>query len=230
MRQSYLLKEYGSWSVLAASFLIGVLVCRTFSWALVPLYIALSLLVNSKLAFTAWVRKRDQKKAFFQLLGQVIAASLLLIGVFGDDIPRLLPLLIIPAAYLLASVYAGEHSLVTEWIGFCLLSLAAVLAKFELTGGLDVRLFVGVVFYFTAGVFKIKALLFKTTGHRILTLLAVLVSAAAYRGMHLPLIILLPLLDNIAVAVTLYQVRLRTTGWIELAKSLVFLILFDLYY
>jgi hypothetical protein len=43
-------------------------------------------------------------------------------------------------------------------------------------------------------------------------------------------IILLPLLDNLIVAATLYKVRLQTTGWIEVAKSVLFLVLFISYY
>lgn len=228
--QGYLLKEYGSWSVLLISFLTGVLASRTFSWALLPLVFALGLLVNSKQAFMKWIRKTDHPKARLVFIGQLMAAALILLALFGNDIVRLLPLLIFPAGYLLASKFAGDHSLVTEWSGFALLSLAAVLAKFLLTGGVDVRLFVGVAFYFTPGVFKIKALLLKKMQYRLMIALSVIMSALAYRGMHLSLVILLPLLENLVVAATPYQVRLRTTGWIEVGKSLAFLILFAFYY
>jgi sensor histidine kinase YesM len=51
-----------------------------------------------------------------------------------------------------------------------------------------------------------------------------------YRRFHIPVIILLPLLDNLIVAGTLYKVRLQTTGWIEVTKSILFLILFVYYY
>ena len=54
--------------------------------------------------------------------------------------------------------------------------------------------------------------------------------AVIYRGFHLPLLLLLPLLENLVAAVTLYKVRLQTTGWIEVAKSLAFLLLMLLYY
>jgi hypothetical protein len=72
--------------------------------------------------------------------GQVGVAIAILLAIFGSDIPRLLPL-VIPAGYLLSSKIAGEHSILTELLGFTLLSLAAVLVKFLLTNGLDVRLF-----------------------------------------------------------------------------------------
>jgi MFS-type transporter involved in bile tolerance (Atg22 family) len=124
----------------------------------------------------------------------------------------------------------GEHFVLTEVLGFTLLSLAAVLAKFLLTDGLDLRLFLGVALYFSAGVFKIKAVLLKKTRDRVLTAIAVVVAAVVYHLLHIPIIILLPLVDNIIVAAVLYRVNLRTTGWIEVAKSLTLLGLFIGYY
>lgn len=228
--KGYFLKEYGSWSVLIISYLIGLGVSRAFSWALLPLFISLCLLINSKQAFTKWSRRTEGVTAFWIFLGQIAAAIVILVSVFGNGILMLLPLLIFPVAYLLSSRLAGEHAIPTELLGFTLLSLAAVLAKYLLTGGLDVRLFLGVAFYFTTGIFKVKALLQKKMSFRILTVLFVLISLYVYRRMHIPAIILLPLIDNILVAVTLYRIRLKTTGWIEVAKSLVFLSLFLRYY
>jgi len=108
-------------------------------------------------------------------------------------------------------------------LGFALLSLAAVLAKFLVVEGVDVRLFVATALYFTAGVFKVKAVLLKKTRDRILTVLYVLFGLYAYHRFHIDALVLLPLLENIVMAVTLYKVRLQTTGWIEVAKSLIFL-------
>jgi hypothetical protein len=42
--------------------------------------------------------------------------------------------------------------------------------------------------------------------------------------------VLLPLAENIVMAFTLYKVRLQTTGWIEVVKSLAFLVLMILYF
>ena len=228
--KGYFLKEDGSWSVLVIAFLVGVGVSRGFTWLVFPLFLALGMLINSKQAFTKWLRKKGDQRSFVIFIGQIVVATVILVAVFGSDVPRLLPLLAIPAAYLLMNRFAGEHFLLTELLGFALLSLAAVLAKFLITNGLDVRLFVAVALYFTAGVFKIKAVLLKKSMDRVLTVLYVLFSAVIYRGFHLPLFLLLPLLENLAAAVTLYKVRLQTTGWIEVAKSLAFLVLMLLYY
>jgi hypothetical protein len=50
----------------------------------------------------------------------------------------------------------------------------------------------------------------------------VLFALYIYQRYHIALIILLPLAENIVMALTLYKVRLQTTGWIEVAKSLAF--------
>jgi len=221
--KGYILKEYGSWSVLTVAFLIGLGVSRAFPWQAIPLFLALGLLINSKQAYTRWVRKTDGRKSFLIFLGQIAIAALLLIAIFGRNIPLLLPLLIFPAVYLLMNRFAGEHFVVTELLGFALLSLAAVLAKFLVVEGVDVRLFVATALYFTAGVFKVKAVLLKKTRDRILTVLYVLFGLYAYHRFHIAAIVLLPLLENIVMAVTLYKVRLQTTGWIEVVKSLIFL-------
>jgi hypothetical protein len=117
----------------------------------------------------------------------------------------------------------GEHALVTELMGFLVLSLASVIMKFLFFGGLDVRLFVAVAFYFMAGVFKVRALLTDKTKDRIVSLLYIAAAAFAYRGMHISLIILLPLFDNLVAAIAPYRVKLQTTGWTEVGKGVVFL-------
>jgi hypothetical protein len=227
---TYFLKEYGSWSVLVVSYLIGILVSHAFSFALIPLLLSLGVLINSKQAFMRWTRKLEDRMSLGIFLGQIIVGGIVLAVLFRDDVPRLLPLLVIPAAYLLSARFGGEHALLSEVLGFALISLAAVLAKFALTNGVDVRLFVGVALYFTAGVFKIKAVLLKKTHDRVLAVAYVIFVLLVYRGFHISVIILLPLLDNVVASATLYKVRLQTTGWIEVAKSILFLSLFVFYY
>ena len=229
--KGYFLKEYGSWSVLIIAYFIGLGVSRGFPWLAIPVFIALGLLINSKQAYTKWMRRRgDRKSLILLLLIQITVAAVILIAVFGREVPRLLPLLVIPAAYLVMNKFAGEHSVLTEVLGFALISLAAVLAKFLVTNGLDVRLFMGVALYFIAGVFKIKAVLLRKAQDRILTALYVLFAALLYHRFHISLIILLPLIDNLVVAATLHKVKLRTTGWIEVSKSVLFLVLLIIFY
>jgi hypothetical protein len=221
--KGYILKEYGSWSVLTVAFLIGLGVSRAFPWQAVPLFLALGLLINSKQAYTKWVRRTVERTPLVIFIVQVVIAAVILAVLFRGGLPQLLPLLVFPAAYLLMNRFAGEHFVVTELLGFALLSLAAVLAKFLVVQGVDVRLFVATALYFTAGVFKVKAVLFKKMQDRVLTVLYVLFALYAYGRFHIASIVLLPLAENIVMAVTLYKVRLQTTGWIEVIKSLIFL-------
>jgi hypothetical protein len=221
--KGFILKEYGSWSVLSVSFLAGLFVSREFSWQAVPLFAALGLLINSKQAFMKWTRRKEDRAALLVFLSQLTVAAAVMIAIFRGDVPRLLPLLLFPAAYLISNRLAGEHHVVTEILGFTLISLAAVLAKFLVTGGVDVRLFIAMAFYFSAGVFKVKTLVLKKTRDRILTVLWLVLTVFAYRGFHIQLLILLPLVDNLLAAVALYNVKLKTVGWTEVIKSLVFL-------
>ncbi len=228
--QGYFLKEYGSWSVLAVAFLAGLAVSRGFSWKSFPLFFALALLINSKQAFTHWIRRKDRTRSLMVLIAQLAPATVILLALLGSDVPRLLPLLVFPLAYLLFNRFAGEHFVLTELLGFATISLAAVLAKFLVTGGVDVRLFIAVALYFTAGVFKIKVLLLRKNLDRVLTVVYVGLAVFLYRGFHVPLLILLPLADNLLVALRPYKVPLQTTGWIEVAKSMLFLALMVLFY
>lgn len=223
--KGYVLKEYGSWSVLTIAYLIGLLVSREFKWEAIPVFMSLALLINSKQAYMKWVRKPATRKPLAIFLGQIIVAAVIFLVFFKSDIPMLLPLLVFPAAYFAANRVAGEHFVLTEVLGFVLISIAAVLAKFLVTGGLDVRLFVAVALYFAAGVFKVKILLQKRKRERIIMVLYVFLSVIVYRAFHLPVIILLPLVDNLVVAARPYKVKLQTTGWIEVGKSLLFLML-----
>jgi hypothetical protein len=228
--KGYILKEYGPWSVLCVSYLIGIGVSRAFTGKAVPLFLALGLLINSKQAFTKWNRGAGDNRSLVIFLAQIAVAAVILLLIFGRDITMLLPLLVFPAAYFLSSKLSGEHFILTEILGFALISLAAVLVKYLLTGGLDVRLFLGVALYFTAGVFKVKTLLLQKTKDRVLGALFILFSVYVYHGMHIPLIILLPLVDNLLVAASPYKAKLRIVGWTEVAKSIVFLGLFVYYY
>jgi hypothetical protein len=224
--KGYILKEYGAWSVLITVFLIGAGVSRAFSWTLIPLFLALALLINAKPALTKWLRRTEDRTSLAIFLGQIFIATVVFLALFNSDIPRLLPLLLVPVAYLVMNKIAGEHFILTEVLGFALLSLAAVLVKFLLTDGLDVRLFLGVALYFTTNVFKVKTMLLRKTQYRVFTVLSVVFAVIVYQWMNIPVIILLPLADNLIAAATLYKVKLQTTGWIEVAKSLLFLGLF----
>ena len=156
------------------------------------MFIALALLINSKQPFMKWSRRPSARKPLVIFLVHIAVAAFILVTVFGSSIPMLLPLLVFPAAYLAMNRLAGEHFVLTEALGFVLLSLAAVLAKFTITGGVDIRLLVAVALYFIAGVFKVKAVLLKKTRDRVVMVLYVVFAAIVYQRFHIALIALLP--------------------------------------
>src|SRR5512138_1780054 len=83
----YILKEYGSWSVLTVAFVIGLAVSRAFPWQAAPLFISLGLLINSKQAYTKWMRQRAVRMHLIVFLAQVAAAGAVLAVLFGRGIP-----------------------------------------------------------------------------------------------------------------------------------------------
>ena len=63
-----------------------------------------------------------------------------------------------------------------------------------------------------------------------ITPVAVSFATAAYWLMHIPVFVLLPLIDNLVFSFTLYRLKLRLTGWLEVLKGVAFLLLMALYY
>ncbi|MCL5236597.1 MAG: hypothetical protein M1353_01940 [Nitrospirae bacterium] len=233
----YILKEYGSWGVLVISFLTGFLAgfpAAKTSWEWGGLksmlaLIALSLFVNSKQAFTWWLRRADSKGAGIFMV-QVFLASLLLLAVFGNTVLRLLPYVPVPVVYILLLKSAGEHAITTEIAGFATLTLSALIAHCAVSGEVDSRLYIAAAVFFTAGVFKVKVYLRKRALERISMVLYVFFAFAIYYAIKVPAVVLFPLVDNIIFSLTLYNIKLRAAGWIEVLKGIAFLVLLKLNY
>jgi hypothetical protein len=227
----YLLKEYGSWGVMALSFLTGVLVSDGFSLKVLPSFAAICLLINSKQALTLWWRAKPASgrhmAAFFIQAGP---ASVILLSLVGESVTKFLPYAGVPIAYIMLNRYAGEHAIYTEVAGFALLAMAAPLAKFSCTGQFDPRLYIAVAVFFCAGVFKVRVQLRKGMWERSAMGLYLVFAAAAYYAIKAPFPALVPLLDNLIFAVTLYKIKLRAAGWTEVFKGVNFLILMSIFY
>ena len=224
----YILQEYGAWSVMVISYMAGILAAGKMSAGGAVSLIALALLINSKQAFTKWIRGHNALAPLIILIMQIFLASALLIAVSGADTVKLLPYLMLPAVYLLLFRFAGEHYFVTEICGFALLALSAPIAKFAVTGIVDNKLYLSTAIFFIAGVLRVRVQTRKGMLERISMVLYVLFAAALYHLIKTPLIVLLPLIDNLILSLTLYGVKLKTTGWIELSKGITFLVLMAL--
>ena len=230
--KQYILKEYGSWGVMTLSYLTGIILSGRVTAGAVAVFIALALYINSKQAFVLWLRRRghNSAQALVLFIAQVAAATMILLFVLGSSLFSLMPYTVVPLAYLLCLKFLGEHSLLTEISGFVLLSLSSLLAKFAGSGTIDPVLFAAVAVFFTAGVFKVRVQFTKGTAQRILMVIYVVFAFTAYWAMRLPIFVLLPLLDNLIFSVTLYRVKVRVTGWLEVLKGTAFLLLMALGY
>lgn len=229
--KNLVLREYGSWSVFIVSFLTGVFVRDSggFYSNTLPLFVGVALLINSKLHVTHWLRQ-GQKKALAVFVVHIIAGIFLLFASLGNDMLRLLSFSIIPILYLILFYKLGEHHILAELTGFATLTLSVLVSNLAVTGEIDHRLYILTFTYFASGVFKVRVQLRKTLKERIIMVLYVLSMLLLYPLLGIPVIPLLPLLENIIHSITLYRVKLRLTGWIEVAKSIVFLLLTIGYY
>ena len=217
---------------MALSFLTGVLVSGGFSLKVLPAFAAICLLINSKQALTLWWRAQPDASGRHMAVFFIQAglASVILLSLVGESVTKFLPYAGVPLAYIVLNRYAGEHAIYTEAAGFALLAMAAPIAKFFCTGQLDLRLYIAVAVFFCAGVFKVRVQLRKGIRERSAMGLYLVFAAAVYYAMKAPFFALVPLLDNLIFAMTLYKVKLRAAGWTEVFKGVNFLILMSLFY
>lgn len=225
----YLLKEYGSWSVMILSFLMGILSARSFTFSSILLFLSISLYINSKQAFTILARQRDIN-AFYIFIGQIIIATSMIFFSFSSETLRLIPFAIVPLSYTVSLYLLGEHAVLTELLGFATLTIAAPLARFTVSGLIDIPLYIATAIFFMSGVLKVRIQLRKRLKDRFVMLFYIIASLIIYSLIKIPVVMLLPLIDNVIFALILYRVRLSTTGWIEVAKSILFVIISIFFY
>lgn len=230
--KTYILKEYGSWGVMAFSYAAGALAVGRFNPNVIIAFIALSLYINSKQAFTLWMQSKspDSARPLLVFFIQALAATLIFVGLLREDIAKLLPFAFIPFVYLLFLRFIGEHSIFTEISGFVLLTMSALIAKVIASGTVDIRLFTAVAIFFIAGVFKVRIQFTKKILYRILVMAYACLAIAIYHFINAPFILLFPLIDNLIFSITLYKARLNFIGWLEVIKGIIFVLMVSLYY
>ena len=228
----YILKEYGSWGVMLMAFAAGPAVSGAFSLKALAALLALALFINAKQAFTVWMRSEaaGRRIPLAVFLGQGILATVLMATAAGEGITQLIPYAWIPFAYLLSLKLLGEHALSTEVLGFVLLSLSSLIGRFVVSGVIDPLLFLAVAVFFTAGVFKVRIQFRKEARYRIVMIAYLAGSIVVYLTFGLPLLLLVPLVDNFLFALIRYRAALRTTGWLEVSKGIAFLVLLAFHY
>ncbi|MDA8083167.1 MAG: hypothetical protein M0024_05870 [Nitrospiraceae bacterium] len=222
----YILREYGSWGVMTIAYIAGLIAGRSIGIKALAGYICIALLINSKQAFTLWMRGPKQgTMPLLIFLAQALPAAAALAWLTGGQVLQLLPYAVVPAAYLASLKALGEHSIYTEVLGFSLLSLSGLIAKFSETGVADPVLYLTIALFFIAGVFRVRIQFRKETKYRVIMAAYVVLALGLYAAAGVPLYILLPLADNVIFAIFLYRVGLSGTGWIEMSKGAAFLCL-----
>lgn len=210
------------------AYITGLAAARQINMHALAGFLALALLINAKQAVTIWLRTASKERIAPAIIFglQVLSAALLLWPLYSSyGLLQLLPYAAFPAAYLLSLRFLGEHAIVTEVLGFILLSLAALAAKAIVGSGLDGRLFIVVAVFFVAGVLRVRIQFKKELRYRVVMCCYVVTAVGLYYLMGYRIFLLLPFADNIIFALTLYQVGLKGTGWIEMVKGITFLLL-----
>ena len=214
------------------AFAAGPIVSGRFSVKSLAALLALALFINAKQSFTVWLRsaatERSRARALF--LCQIVLATATMAVVAGQDIWQLIPYAGIPLVYLLCLKLRGEHALATEVLGFVLLSLSSLIGNFAVSGIIDPQLFLAVAVFFTAGVFKVRIQFRKAFRYRVFMVAYLAGAGVIYLTFGLPLLLLVPLADNLLFALVRYKAALSTTGWLEVGKGLAFLALLSITY
>ena len=228
-------REWGSWAVFIYSCSMGLVAgLLTHPWQTGSGYsvktlatiLGLVFLVNSKAPLASLLRTGGKSREhlgwflFFALAGSALLIPFLIDRPFIVFISFLLVL-----TYLAFVLRNKEHCLLAELNGFALLALSAPIVYFVVTGDISWKLYAAVAVYFSAGVLKIRVRVKKTVPYRILMVLYCAAAPGIFYFANIPVILLLPLFENILSAIWMREERLRTTGNIELVKGAVFLVL-----
>jgi len=232
-------KEWGSWVVFSSSCLAGLiaglntkpwLAGRDFARVTVLTVIGLVFLINSKNPLASALRSRGKKRhvrwfLFFAVTGFVFMIPFLTEGIRAFQIFALLAV-----TYVVLLSFGKEHHLAAELNGFALLTISAPVVYFAVTGEMSWKLYLAVTVFFSAGVFKVRMRLRKTPLFRLVMVLYCLTSAVLFYYTNISVLILVPLLENIAMALWLREEKLSKTGYTELAKSVLFIALTGLFW
>jgi hypothetical protein len=233
-------KEWGSWAVFftscAAGLIAGLLTRpweggREYSFLAFFTIAGLTCLINSKLPLAAVIRSKGKKKEHIVwLLVFFISGLLLMIPFLPDGLGEfwIFSLLIISYALLLAS--GREHHLIAELNGFAMLTLSAPIVYYAVTGAMSWQIYIAVSVFFAAGVFKVRVRTRKTLFFRWVMILYCLGAVVLYYLLKIPVVLLLPLAENVVTVIRMQEEKLKTTGYTELAKGVIFIILIAIFW
>ena len=241
-----IVKEYGSWAVFCCSCLAALSAGlmtrpwdsgREFSYITLMTIIGMIFLINAKVPFSSLLRARSFNESgesdtgkrstehMYWLLIFVIAGLGLLVPFLMDGFRYFIGFSILVISYAILMKRGREHHLIAEINGFALLTLSAPIIYFTVTGDVSMRIYAAVLIFFVAGVLKVRVRIKKTPLYRGSMVTYCLAAAVVFHLIHIPLILLVPLLENIVSAIWMKEVKLKTVGDIELTKGILFILL-----
>jgi hypothetical protein len=237
-----IVKEHGSWAVFILSCAAGVTAGfltrpwetgRHFSSLLMYTILGLIFAVNSKSPLMSLIRSGKSERRRGYLLWLIFFSAvgfLLLLPFLSEGIRHFIIFFPLVLSYIALLLRGKEHDLFSELIGFALLTLSAPVVYFVITGSLSVKLYLAVLIFFSAGVFRVRLRIKRDLKHRSLMISYCLASTVSFFCLNISTLVLLPFVENIISAVWLRNEKLRTTGNVELAKGVVFAVLLGLFW
>jgi len=241
-----IVKEYGSWAVFGSSFLAALFAGlmtrpwnsgREFSVTTFMTTLGLILLINAKVPFSALLRAKSftasgesetgnrNKENICWFLIFLFAGLGLLMPFLIDGFRYFVGFSSLVISYSILMAKGREHHLIAEINGFALLTLSAPIIFFTVTGDISMRLYLAVLIFFVAGVFKVRVRIKKTSLYRGSMICYCIAAVAVFHFINISLILLVPLLENIISAIWMREEKLKTVGDIELAKGIIFIVL-----
>jgi hypothetical protein len=234
-----IVKEWGSWAVFSSSCLVGLIAgLKTQPWfagrdvtkLTVLTVLGLAFLINAKNPLAAVLRSKGKKQHVRWFLFFALTGLALLLPFLNEGIKAFQVFAFLIASYIVLLYSGKEHYLAAELNGFALLTISAPVVYFAVTGEMSWKLYIAVTVFFSAGVFKVRLRLRKTLLFRTVMIFYCITSAALFHYMNISLLILLPFLENIVTAFWLREEKLSTTGYTELAKGILFIVLTGLFW
>lgn len=190
-----------------------------------------ALLINAKNPAASLIRSKGRNRSqliwliFFTITGIALLAPFLMTGIKDFMVFLLLVLF-----YVIVLMSGREHHILAEMNGFAILTLSAPVVYFAMTGELSMKLYAAVLIFFWAGVFKVRLRIRKTLFFRKAVVLYCAAAAVAFFLLNISIMLLLPLAENIVSAVLMREEKLKETGYIELSKSIAFILLLSFFW
>jgi len=231
-----ILREYGSWAVFILSSASGIAAgLSSGQWRgeiteIIFTILGMALLINSKNPFSSLVRASWHDRSLLWFMLFALSGIAFLIPFLAEGLKAFLPFFLLIFSYLILLSIKKEHHLITELNGFALLTISAPVVYFVVASEMSIRLYLAVLIFFTASVFRVRMKIRRAFAYRLLMFIYCIIAITIFVYLKLSLFLLLPLIENIASAFWLRKETLRRIGDIELAKGVVFLILFAFFW